>query len=148
MTEKSARYAEDYKVGDVFDLGWIVVSREEIIEFSKKWDPQPFHIDEQNAGDSAYGGLIASGWHVTLLMMRMMNDSGFISHETSLGSPGLDGLKWLEAGPSRRYAFRYDGNNRCACFKKQARAWFRLSHCEAAERCARRRICLEEHLDR
>jgi acyl dehydratase len=96
MTEKSARYAEDYKVGDVFDLGRIVVSQEEIIEFSKKWDPQPFHIDEQNAGDSAYGGLIASGWHVTLLMMPMMNDSGFISHETSLGSPGLDGLKWLK----------------------------------------------------
>jgi acyl dehydratase len=96
MTEKSARYAEDYKVGDVFDLGRMAVMREEIIEFSKKWDPQPFHIDEKNAGDSAYGGLIASGWHVTFLMMRMMNDSGFISHETSLGSPGLDGLKWLK----------------------------------------------------
>ena len=96
MTRKSARYAEDYKAGDFYDLGQVVVTREEIIEFSKKWDPQPFHIDERIAEDSAYGGLIASGWHVTLLMMRMMNDSGFISHETSLGSPGLDGLKWLK----------------------------------------------------
>jgi len=96
MTRKTARYAEDYKVGDFYDLGQVVVTREEIIEFSKKWDPQPFHIDERIAEDSAYGGIIASGWHVTLLMMRMMNDSGFISHETSLGSPGLDGLKWLK----------------------------------------------------
>jgi acyl dehydratase len=96
MGDRSPRFAEDYKVGDVFDLGQIVVTREEIIEFSKKWDPQPFHIDERNAGESAFGGLIASGWHVTLLMMRMMNDSGFISHETSLGSPGHDGLKRLK----------------------------------------------------
>ena len=93
---KMARYAEDYKIGDVYDLGQIVVTPEEIIEFSKKWDPQPFHVDERNAEKFAYGGLIASGWHVTLLMMRMMNDSGFISHETSLGSPGLDGLQWLK----------------------------------------------------
>jgi acyl dehydratase len=96
MTEKLARYAEDYKIDDVYDLGQIVVTPEEIIEFSKKWDPQPFHIDEKNAEKSAYGGLIASGWHVTLLMMRMMNDSGFISYETSLGSPGLEGLQWLK----------------------------------------------------
>lgn len=96
MSEKSPRFAEDYKVGDIFDLGQIVITREKVIEFSKKWDPQPLHIDEKNAGESAFGGLIASGWHVTLLMMRMMNDSGFISHETSLGSPGHDGLKWLK----------------------------------------------------
>jgi acyl dehydratase len=96
MADKSPRYAEDYRVGEVFDLGQIVITRDEIIEFSKMWDPQPFHVDERNAGTSAYGGLVASGWHVTLLMMRMMNDSGFISHETSLGSPGHDGLKWLK----------------------------------------------------
>jgi acyl dehydratase len=96
MADKSPRYAEDYRVGEVFDLGQIVITRDEIIEFSRAWDPQPFHVDEKNAGASAYGGLIASGWHVTLLMMRMMNDSGFISHETSLGSPGHDGLKWIK----------------------------------------------------
>ena len=66
MTEKLARYAEDYKIGDIYDLGQIIVTPEEIIEFSKKWDPQPFHVDEGNAEKSAYGGLIASGWHVTL----------------------------------------------------------------------------------
>ena len=96
MIKKSALYAEDYKVGDVHDLGQIIVTPEEIIEFSKKWDPQPFHVDERSADKSVYGGLIASGWHVTLLMMRMMNDSGFISHETSLGSHGLDRLQWLK----------------------------------------------------
>ncbi len=67
MIEKSARYAEDYKVGDVYDLGQIIVTPEEIIEVSKKWDPQPFHVDERCAEKSVYGGLIASGWHVTLL---------------------------------------------------------------------------------
>jgi acyl dehydratase len=96
MSSTAPRYAEDYQVGDVFDLGSIVVTKEEIVEFSQKWDPQPFHIDEQSAERSAFGGLIASGWHVTLLMMRMMNDSGFISPETSLGSPGHDGLRWLK----------------------------------------------------
>ena len=60
------------------------------------WDPQPFHGEEKNTGASACGGLIASGWHVTLLTMRMTTDSGFISHQTSLGSPGHDGLKWLK----------------------------------------------------
>jgi acyl dehydratase len=96
MALASPRYAEDYKVGDVFDLGQVAVTREEIIEFSQKWDPQPFHLDGGGAERNQFGGMIASGWHVTLLMMRMMNDSGFISHETSLGSPGLDGLKWLK----------------------------------------------------
>jgi acyl dehydratase len=96
MSSTALRYAEDYQVGDVFDLGSIIVTKEEILEFSRKWDPQPFHVDEQSAERSAFGGIIASGWHVTLLMMRMMNDSGFISPETSLGSPGHDGLKWLK----------------------------------------------------
>lgn len=96
MSSAAPRYAEDYRVGDVFDLGSIVVTKEEIVEFSQKWDPQPFHVNELSAEHSAFGGIIASGWHVTLLMMRMMNDSGFISPETSLGSPGHDGLKWLK----------------------------------------------------
>jgi acyl dehydratase len=105
MSSTAPRYAEDYRVGDVFDLGSITVTKEEIVEFSRKWDPQPFHLDEKNAERSAFGGIIASGWHVTLLMMRMMNDSGFISPETSLGSPGHDGLKWLKpVRPGERLA--------------------------------------------
>jgi acyl dehydratase len=133
MADKSPRYAEDYRVGEVFDLGQIVITRDEIIEFSKMWDPQPFHVDERNAGTSAYGGLVASGWHVTLLMMRMMNDSGFISHETSLGSPGHDGLKWLKAGSAGRQAIRYSRNHGCAHLAEQAGTQLRHPYREAAE---------------
>jgi acyl dehydratase len=92
---KTARYAEDYQVGEVVDLGDCILTKEEIISFAQTWDPQPFHIDEQAAAATMFGGLIASGWHVALIMMRLMLRSDFISAETSLGSPGADGLKWL-----------------------------------------------------
>lgn len=96
MAKERVRYAEDYHVGQVFDVGEHLLTREEIISFAQAWDPQPFHLDEQAAAASIFGGLIASGWHVALIMMRMMLGSGFINPETSLGSPGHDGLKWLK----------------------------------------------------
>lgn len=96
MPEKTPRFAEDYSVGEVFDLGEYIITRQEIIEFSRTWDPQPFHTDEDAAAASIFGGLIASGWHVTLIMMRMMHRIDLTSPETALGSPGHDGLKWLK----------------------------------------------------
>jgi acyl dehydratase len=95
MPKTVARYAEDYQVGEIVDVGEYTLTKEEIIAFAQTWDPQPFHLDEQAAAATMFGGLIASGWHVALIMMRMMLRSEFISAETSLGSPGLDGLKWL-----------------------------------------------------
>jgi acyl dehydratase len=89
-----ARYAEDYRSGDIFDVGEHLFNDEEIIEFSKVWDPHPFHTDPDAARSSMFGGLIASGWHVALIMMRMMHQGGFLSPETSMGSPGLDELRW------------------------------------------------------
>ena len=57
------RYAEDYQAGDIFELGSYVVNQEEIIEFSKKYDPFPFHFDEKAAKETVFKGIISSGWH-------------------------------------------------------------------------------------
>ena len=96
MPEDTIKYAEDYQIGQVFNVGECTVTKQEIISFAQMWDPQPFHIDEDAAATSMFGGPIASGWHVALIMMRMMLRSGFISPKTSLGLPGHDGLKWLK----------------------------------------------------
>lgn len=89
------RYAEDYEVGTLLELGSYVFTADEIIAFSKVWDPHVFHIDEENARKTMFGGLIASGWHVALVMMRMMHEGGFLSLETSVGSPGHEEVRWL-----------------------------------------------------
>jgi acyl dehydratase len=85
---------EDYVPDSALTLGPIHVSREEIIEFATRYDPQPFHVDPVAAEQSPYGGLIASGWHTCALTMRLLVDS-YLSADSSLGSPGLDELRWL-----------------------------------------------------
>lgn len=96
MSASPVRYAEDYAIGEIFNVGEHTINEREIVSFASQWDPQPFHLDKQFAEASVFGGLIASGWHVSLIMMRMMLQGGFISPETGLGSPGADGLKWLK----------------------------------------------------
>jgi acyl dehydratase len=88
-------YFEDFHVGQVFDVGPKRVSKEEIVAFAKKFDPQPFHLDETAAQSFMFGGLIASGWHTAAICMRMSVD-GMINHAASLGSPGVDELRWLK----------------------------------------------------
>ena len=88
------RWFEDYEAGEVIEFGEYRVSEEEIIDFAKRYDPQSFHIDPEAAKESAYGGLIASGWHTGSIMMHMLVD-GFVSEVASMGSPGLDELRWL-----------------------------------------------------
>lgn len=89
------RYFEDYVQGAVYDCGSIGVEEEEIIAFGKRFDPQPFHTDPEAAEQSAFGGLIASGWHTASLMMRLFVDN-YLSHSASLSSPGVDELRWLK----------------------------------------------------
>ena len=89
------RYAEDYAPGQVFELGSYEVTSEEIIEFAQKYDPQPFHLDEQAAKKTIHGGLISSGWLTGIIMLKLMQ-RGFLCMETSLGSPGHDELRWLK----------------------------------------------------
>jgi len=87
-------YLEDFSAGQSLELGSRSVTKEEIISFATQFDPQPFHVDEAAARKSIFGGLIASGWHTTSLLMRLMVD-GLLSHSTSMGSPGIDQIRWL-----------------------------------------------------
>jgi acyl dehydratase len=87
-------YFEDYVAGTVHEYGSMAVEQEEILRFAERFDPQPFHTDPEAAADSIYGGLIASGWHTSALMMRIFADN-FLSKVASLGSPGVDELRWF-----------------------------------------------------
>ncbi|MBV8369559.1 MAG: MaoC family dehydratase [Candidatus Eremiobacteraeota bacterium] len=87
------RYFEDYEVGSSAELGAIHVDADEIVAFAKRYDPQPFHTDAEIAKRWPYGGLIASGWHTSAMMMRVIVEH-FIDGETSLGSPGLGPIRW------------------------------------------------------
>lgn len=87
------KYYEDFHVGEEITLGGITVTREEILDFAKRFDPQPFHIDEVAAKSSMFEGLIASGWHTASICMRLYVDS-VLNDSSSMGSPGVDQLRW------------------------------------------------------
>ncbi|NIQ89904.1 MAG: MaoC family dehydratase, partial [Deltaproteobacteria bacterium] len=87
------RYFEDYIAGSVHEYGSIAVEQEEIISFAKRFDPQVFHTDPEGAKNTIFEGLIASGWHTCGLMMRLFTDH-FLPKAASLGSPGVDELRW------------------------------------------------------
>ena len=90
-------YLEDYTVGRVFTLDPVSATQDEIIEFARQFDPQPFHVDP-DLPDNPFGGVIASGWHTCALTMRSLV-AGYFSPESSLGSPGIDEIRW--AAPVR-----------------------------------------------
>lgn len=79
----------------MIELGSRTITKEEIIAFAREFDPQPFHLDEEAARQTIYGGLLASGWHTGSLMMRLLCD-GLLKETLSLGSPGIDELRWLK----------------------------------------------------
>jgi acyl dehydratase len=87
------RYFEDYAPGSVHELGRVSVSEEEIVEFARRYDAQPFHVDREAAASGPFGGLIASGWHTAALTMTLLVGR-FLDRATSMGSPGLDELRW------------------------------------------------------
>lgn len=88
-------FFEDFQVGQSFEFGEYTVTEEEVIEFASKYDPQYFHLDHEAAKDSLFGGLCASGWHTGAMFMRMLVDS-MPADQGSLGSPGINNLKWLK----------------------------------------------------
>ena len=90
----SKLYWEDFSPGRAFEHGPRRITREEIVAFAGRYDPQPFHLDDAAARDSIYGGLIASGWMTCGVLMRMLVDH-VISPVASMGSPGVDELRWL-----------------------------------------------------
>ena len=96
MTGAARRYAfEDFSVGMVIPCGPRTVTADEIVEFARQFDPQPFHVDVEAGARSIYGGLIASGWHTASLVMRMGCDA-YLLDSTSAGSPGIDELRWIK----------------------------------------------------
>ncbi len=106
---------DDIAVGDTVTIGTYEFTAERIKAFARAWDPQPFHLDEQAAAGSAFGGLVASGWHTAAAMMRLQVD-----HFARRGpaaprfavSPGFDDLRWLKpvyAGDRVTYSGRVVG---------------------------------------
>lgn len=89
------KYFEDLEVGETMRFGCYEVTREEIIAYARQFDPQPFHVDEEAARASLFGGLIASGWHTGAMMMRMVADHMGPAVATA-GAMGFDELKWLQ----------------------------------------------------
>lgn len=88
-------YFEDLQVGTQSAFGRYEVTREEVIEFAGKYDPQPFHLDDAAAAATHFGRLSASGWHTCAMVMRMLVDNLTHHRQAGLGSPGLDELRWL-----------------------------------------------------
>jgi acyl dehydratase len=85
---------EDFPPGRLGTFGPHHVSREDILAFAAEFDPQPMHLDEEAAKRSMLNGLAGSGWHLCSIMMRMMFD-GFIGRTASMGSPGVNEVRWL-----------------------------------------------------
>jgi acyl dehydratase len=90
-----AIYFEDFEVGEVHQFGSFTFTRDAIVAFARQYDPQPFHLDDEAARASIYGGLIASGWQTGAVCFRLAVD-GLIGRAASLGSPGIDDLRWLK----------------------------------------------------
>ncbi len=86
-------YWEDFTPGDVIEAERAPVTKEEILEFAAEFDPQPFHLDEAAAEASLLGGLCASGWHTSAMLMRMMCDA-YVLDAASLGAPGVEEARW------------------------------------------------------
>lgn len=86
---------EDLSVGQVMELGCVTVDRDEVLAFASRYDPQPFHLDDEAAARSIFGKLSASGWHTCAMAMGLMV-RGFLHEAASLGSPGLEKIQWLK----------------------------------------------------
>lgn len=90
------RYFEDMVVGEKRSFGSRPVTREEVIDFASKYDPQPFHLDDEAAAKTHFGKLAASGWHTCAMTMSMMVDHFVEEEQAGLGSPGVDELRFVK----------------------------------------------------
>ena len=88
------RYLDDLVPGQQFTTPGVTLTEAEIIDFAWRYDPQSFHLDANAAANSPYGGLIASGFQSLAVCFRLFIQSGVLA-ESSLGSPGIDELRWL-----------------------------------------------------
>ena len=86
-------YLENFEAGQIREFGQYTVTEEEIVDFARRYDPQPFHVDREAAKQSIYGGLIGSGWMTCAIAMRLICD-GYLLQTASMGSPGVDNIRW------------------------------------------------------
>ena len=89
------QYFEDIEVGRVQRFGAYAVTREEVVAFAGKYDPQPFHLSDEAAAATHFGRLSASGWHTCAMTMSMVVANLKENAQAGLGSPGIDELRWL-----------------------------------------------------
>lgn len=89
-------YFEDLEVGAETEFGSYEVTREEVIEFAAKYDPQPFHLSDEAAAKTHFGRIAASGWHTTAMTMAVIARYVVNDEQAGLGSPGVDDLRWLK----------------------------------------------------
>ena len=90
------KYLEDLVVGTKGSFGPYEVTREEVLDFARKFDPQPFHLSDEAAAKTHFGRLSASGWHTCAMVMRMFVDGWSQDPVASIGSPGIDEVRWLK----------------------------------------------------
>lgn len=90
------KYFEDFAVGDETEFGHYDVTREEVLEFARKYDPQPFHLSDEAAAKTHFGRLAASGWHTCAMTMAVIARHVVADRQAGLGSPGVDELRWLK----------------------------------------------------
>jgi acyl dehydratase len=88
-------YFEDFPVGMALEISGPTLTKDSILEYARRYDPQPFHVDEEAAKQSLFGGLIASGWQTVSLCMRMICDS-YLIESASMGSPGVKEVSWTQ----------------------------------------------------
>ena len=88
------QFYEDLAIGQKQAFGRYEVTREEVIEFASKYDPQPFHLDDEAAAATHFGRLSASGWHTCAMTMAMLVENLKANRQAGLGSPGIDQLRW------------------------------------------------------
>ena len=108
VASRELLYHEDLEVGRPYLSAAMTVTAEEIIAFGRAWDPQPMHVDAEAAKATIVGGLCASGYHICVIMMRLVCDA-VLNRVASLGSPGVDAVKWLKPlkpGDSVRCSYR------------------------------------------
>lgn len=89
-------YLEDLQVGQKACFGAYHVTREEVLDFARKYDPQPFHLSDEAAAETHFGRIAASGWHSCAMTMAMLVEHLSTHPIAGLGSPGVDELRWLK----------------------------------------------------
>lgn len=87
---------EDIEIGSRQSFGRYEVTREEVVDYASRYDPQPFHLDDEAAARTHFGRLAASGWHTCAMTMRMLVDNMSTVQQAGLGSPGIDNLRWVK----------------------------------------------------